>query len=572
MEDSTSPDYSKAIEIAPRIFWVGSYIAGDSFQCHSYLIENGDGSILIDPGSLISFPQTLAKVEQVIPFGHIKYFVCQHQDPDITASLPLIDSMINRPDAVIVAHWRSNALIKHYNISTPLECVEDMGWVLEDGDLNLRFILTPYLHFAGAFITFETVSKTLFSSDIFGSIDEHWDLYLEKEGNLEGIRLFHQHYMPSREILSHGIKKIRALEPAIIAPQHGSILTGPMMEQTMDMLSDLDCGLYLISKEDTSVRKLALLHRVLKDFLNTLSLSRDFSDIASQLFSHISEVLPLDDLSFDVELDDGTGMQLAKSNRYRPRYCDEVVPQNAVAIDQHFDWKVKNQVLIARLRRESAHGASAYTKGWATLTFDREISLDNETRDFLHSLILPLSVALERELIMNALDNERQRLYHMSMRDQLTNLYNRHYLDDAMGRLFAIQDREPSLILGVLLMDIDFFKSINDNHGHQKGDEVLVRLAQVVQDSIRTGDIAVRMGGDEILVITLGNTMDHIIVIGERIRMALAELDSTDRFSISAGASIREANETFDQLLGRVDGCLYSAKEQGRDCLVFAPD
>jgi len=113
---AVEPDTAYAIEIADHIWWVGHYLKDDVFQCHVYLIEHGDQSILFDPGSKLTFSHTLQKIEELIPFSSIRYFVCHHQDPDITASLPRIDAMISRDDAVLVTHWRAWALLKHYDL------------------------------------------------------------------------------------------------------------------------------------------------------------------------------------------------------------------------------------------------------------------------------------------------------------------------------------------------------------------------------------------------------------------------------------------------------------------------
>ena len=87
---------SEPVEIAPRTWWVGYYHEGDPFQCHAYLIEQGDQSVLIDPGSRLTFRYTLAKIERIVPFSSIRWFVCQHQDPDITGALPVIDELASR--------------------------------------------------------------------------------------------------------------------------------------------------------------------------------------------------------------------------------------------------------------------------------------------------------------------------------------------------------------------------------------------------------------------------------------------------------------------------------------------
>jgi hypothetical protein len=92
------------IEITERVWWVGRYTPGDPFQCHAYLIERGDESVPLDPGGPMIFDHVLEKVEAVVGFDRVRWFVCHHQDPDITASLPRIDSMVTRPDAAVIVH------------------------------------------------------------------------------------------------------------------------------------------------------------------------------------------------------------------------------------------------------------------------------------------------------------------------------------------------------------------------------------------------------------------------------------------------------------------------------------
>ncbi|WP_295588309.1 hypothetical protein [uncultured Lamprocystis sp.] len=73
-------DTQHAVQIAPRVWWVGHVLDDDVFQCHVYLLEQGDQSVLFDPGSRLTFAGTMRKVEEVIPFTNIRYFVCHHQD------------------------------------------------------------------------------------------------------------------------------------------------------------------------------------------------------------------------------------------------------------------------------------------------------------------------------------------------------------------------------------------------------------------------------------------------------------------------------------------------------------
>jgi len=217
-------DYSKPIEIAEDIYWVGYKIPNDPFQCHVYLIKNGDESVLIDPGSMITFPVTMEKITRITPLSNIKYIVCHHQDPDITGCISTLEKLIPRKDKFIVTHWRAQALLKHYQWETPFYLIEKNKWrlLLKNGRV-LDFIFTPYAHFPGAFCTFDRKTKTLFSSDIFGGFTEEFSLFAKDENYFSSIKAFHEHYMPSKEILLNALIEIEKKDPEIIAPQHGSI-------------------------------------------------------------------------------------------------------------------------------------------------------------------------------------------------------------------------------------------------------------------------------------------------------------------------------------------------------------
>ncbi|WP_041354041.1 MBL fold metallo-hydrolase [Nitratiruptor sp. SB155-2] len=105
----------RPIEIAPRVWWVGYVIPNDPFQCHVYLIENGDESILIDPGSKITWEVTRKKIESIISLENIKYIVAHHQDPDIVASVEDLLDEIGIEGRFVVTHWHTKMLLQHYN-------------------------------------------------------------------------------------------------------------------------------------------------------------------------------------------------------------------------------------------------------------------------------------------------------------------------------------------------------------------------------------------------------------------------------------------------------------------------
>jgi diguanylate cyclase (GGDEF)-like protein/hemerythrin-like metal-binding protein len=128
--------------------------------------------------------------------------------------------------------------------------------------------------------------------------------------------------------------------------------------------------------------------------------------------------------------------------------------------------------------------------------------------------------------------------------------------------------------LSLLVIDIDFFKKVNDSHGHVVGDQVLLTLASVVQSSLRTSDSLTRWGGEEFIVLCPNTTLSTAVVLAERLRDCVAQMDFPEvgRVTVSLGAAECVGNETWEQWLKRADAALYRAKSGGRNQVQFAPE
>jgi diguanylate cyclase (GGDEF)-like protein len=165
----------------------------------------------------------------------------------------------------------------------------------------------------------------------------------------------------------------------------------------------------------------------------------------------------------------------------------------------------------------------------------------------------------------------REELRELSISDPLTTLYNRRFAQETLNREIHRAHRERGSI-GVISFDIDFFKRINDRFGHDAGDAVLKGVAQQLQSSIRGGDIACRMGGEEFAVMMPGATLAIARQRAEEVRNAIAamrirhaQLDMPP-ISMSCGvAAFPDHGVTADALLRAADQALYRAKEAGRD-------
>lgn len=233
------------IEIAKNIFWIGMKLENDPFQCLPYLIKNGDESILVDPGSMLEFDEIVRKIKLLVSIHDIKYIILHHQDPDLAASVPELEKLIDRDDLRIITHSRMSLLIKHYMITSPYYEIDKEGYRLKcKSGLELEFYTTPYCHSPGAFVSYEPKTKTLFSGDIFGGIEHSWSFYADSS-YFEKARLFHEEYMPSKDIFNYSLDKIAKLDIDLIAPQHGSIIKREFIADLIKDMKSLDCGLYI---------------------------------------------------------------------------------------------------------------------------------------------------------------------------------------------------------------------------------------------------------------------------------------------------------------------------------------
>jgi diguanylate cyclase (GGDEF)-like protein len=178
-------------------------------------------------------------------------------------------------------------------------------------------------------------------------------------------------------------------------------------------------------------------------------------------------------------------------------------------------------------------------------------------------------------LLTGALVTTWSRAHNLSMRDPLTGLFNRRYLEETMDRELT-RARRTGDSVGVMLLDLDHFKRLNDTHGHDAGDYVLNRTGDMLRQVTRGGDIACRFGGEEFAVILPGASLETARKRAEAIRAAFEALDfefaghRIGPFTLSAGvACLPPGADDWAPALQRADKALYGAKQAGRN-RVFA--
>ena len=186
-------------------------------------------------------------------------------------------------------------------------------------------------------------------------------------------------------------------------------------------------------------------------------------------------------------------------------------------------------------------------------------------------------LAFDREQLMRfskdlAASNER--LQRLALTDALTELPNRRFAMERFEQEWALSKRGDRT-LSCMMVDIDYFKPINDKYGHQAGDEALKWVANALRQSARTQDVVCRYGGEEFVVICPDTGIDAAYKCAERLRLNVAALkfksqENSIRLTVSIGvAQKKEGVASIERLLSRADECLYAAKEGGRNRTVY---
>jgi len=179
----------------------------------------------------------------------------------------------------------------------------------------------------------------------------------------------------------------------------------------------------------------------------------------------------------------------------------------------------------------------------------------------------------QRELVRanRRLRRDKEEIRRLMLADPLTGVANRRALDERFREVFAAG--KAAVGLGVVVADIDHFKSVNDTYGHAVGDKALVTFAAVMRANTRNDDLVARLGGEEFCVLLIQGDLDDAVAVAERIRAAFesTEIEGVDgRLSASFGVAYGRAGAHRDDLLRAADAALYRAKAAGRNRVIIA--
>jgi len=473
-------------EIAPGIYWVGGSGQDGGLHCNPYLIVDDEEAVLIDPGSVLDFEYVFANVCHIVPLEKIKYVILHHQDPDFCSSVPLFEEKGSR--FTIVTHWRTQTIVKYYGIRSPYYIVNehDHRLSLASGRV-FNFVPTPYLHFPGAIATYDRQSRILFSSDLFGAFSFEWSLYAGDD-YIERMKTFHEHYMPSNDILRPVMEIFMGMDIAMIAPQHGSIINNNITDH-IKALRDLECGAFITPiKRDLakSGGYMSVCSTVLKRYV--------------VLFNK-HEVLELV-IDMDITLDQET-MQITDYN-YRGSILWDLL------FDQIFtkkgpQWLFVIEPLVQKLSKEYDIELPEVFK---TTFFKVEEELSNLSKE--NALLKEINAKLN-----NSINEAQEKL----IKDQVTGLYNNEFFKKYLATelkdlLIEGSQQNPALII----MSMDNASKLKFSYGDEEVDETLRSIVYIANNLKDENTLLFRLEGT-VLAAYLPHTSREIAVAwAERLR------------------------------------------------------
>lgn len=225
--------------------------------------------------------------------------------------------------------------------------------------------------------------------------------------------------------------------------------------------------------------------------------------------------------------------------------------------------------------------AVSATEPTLVLEIEQEIlwCMASASHDVARNLLYIMSerVRYSNLVIADSLEQQRKYQHHATI-DALTGLHNRGWMDDVFAREIKRTEREE-LPLCLMMLDVDYFKLYNDEHGHLAGDRVLMAVGESANAPLRTNDLFARYGGEEFSVLLPETSMEQAVIVAERLRERISNTDpgilngvQLPKVTVSIGVAEYKPGYTLESIVAAADVAMYNAKNSGRNCIKVATD
>lgn len=483
-------DLTKPVQVAEDLWWVGSEGIHQSLQCNPFLyIKDGLG-ILFDPGSTLDGHIVLEKTKSLLPLSNLKAIVCSHQDPDLCSAIPLFEEAGFKGD--ICCHERTALLIQYYGVKSPFYIVNHHFYSYTLGkNASIGFIFAPYLHFPGSIMSYLPDQQVLISGDLFGSITADWHLYAD-ENYLDGMKAFHEVYMPSHEILASAMQSLESYPISLICPQHGSIIK-ENIELSISTLKAMPCGLFLQPR------------------LQTLPVDGGVRSLLDQVVLRLITIHGEQEVKKTFE---NSPFSLAIKKRQ--------IAKTTIAEDQMW---------------ESFFSFIEERRGVSYLS---SISSLVELLGKQYGLTIPSAFSTlivdserkfkEKEAELKALEERLKDLEESMYRDPVTKLYNKEFHQAFLVKELALGSSVVSLVLS-----IDNLERINLDFGSSEGDRTMRILSELLIQSVEPKVQVCRITGGMFALLCTSLTKEEALQRAAKLRNLIAE---EDRFIVPITVSM----------------------------------
>lgn len=334
----------------------------------------------------------------------------------------------------------------------------------------------------------------------------------------------------------------------------GYFFTSFTLTVIMSLLSASFCAILTIGLQKT-ISEYA--QKVSKGELIT----RRFQNISKYFESILQDST---DIIFSMDTD-GYILKFSKGSQLHFGYTQEEIvgkPLSCLFQNESDQRKILSTVLMSG--KSVNEEIAMKTKTGETILVDLSMSEMKSDNNQIIGLVVTAKDITEKKKLLLELEKKNELLSKLAITDNLTDLYNSRYFHDQIKRELTRIKRNPSLKLSLILLDIDHFKTLNDTEGHQKGDEVLRFLGQVIKSCIRQDiDTGARYGGDEFVIVLPDTDKSQAVAVAERIQKQFGTL-KFGKTSLSVGITEAIPGEDQESLIKRADEAMYRSKKEGR--------